>query len=122
MKKTILILAALMMVVSGVAAVSAYEAHTVNVKAHVENALTVDIDEIDFGTVFPEEWLSDKFEVSLSDSAIAEKVAGRLDSIEFDIFAEWKLIHGDADPTPSVVGSDGNMYWPWLGDCLYVAR
>jgi predicted porin len=39
MKKAILILAALMLVASGVAAVSAYEAHVVNVRSHVENAI-----------------------------------------------------------------------------------
>ena len=121
MKKAILIVAALILVVSGVAAVSAYEAHTVNVKAHVENALTVDIAEIDFGTVFPEEWLSDKFNVSLSQSAIDEKVAGRLSSVDFEIFAEWKL-WDPADPAlanPVVVGQD--TYYEWMGYFTYVA-
>ncbi len=55
MKKILLGLSALVMVLSGVAMVSAYEAHLINVTAHVENALEVDTTPIDFGTVFPEE-------------------------------------------------------------------
>ena len=125
MKKAILIIAALMLVVSGVAAVSAYEAHTVNVKAHVENALTVDTAEIDFGTVFPEEWLSDKFLVSLSDSAMAEIAADRLLSVDFEIFAEWKLWDPNADPLPPApipAVMDGNdTYYQWMGYFTYVA-
>ena len=122
MKKTILILAALMLVVSGVAAVSAYEAHLINVKAHVENALTVDTANISFGTVFPEEWLYEHRSISLSDSAGTEIRAGNVDNITFEIYAEWKPVPSDANPypVPVVVGSDSNDYYAWLGDCLYV--
>ena len=56
-KKVLLGLAALLMVSSGVAMVSAYEAHTVNVTAHVENAIALSPqagwDLGQFGTVFP---------------------------------------------------------------------
>ena len=57
MKKVVLGLAALVLIVSGVAAVSAYEAHIINVKAKVENALTVGVSRLNYGTVFPEEFL-----------------------------------------------------------------
>ena len=121
MKKVFLILAALMMVLSGVAAVSAYEAHTINVTAHVENALEVNTDPIDFGIVFPEEWLVAHKTIKLSDSANASKgdTPGDLDYVEYGIFAEWKL--ADNETYPVVTGASDNLdYYPWLGECLYV--
>ena len=123
MKKAILIVAALVLVLSGVAAVSAYEAHTVNVKAHVENALVVSPQEVDFGTVFPEEWLWEKVNIELSASAIAEKgtAQGDLKEVKYLIYAEWKPIPAGTTPypIPYVVGTDGD-YYAWLGNCLYV--
>lgn len=69
MKKAVLIVSALMLVVSGVAAVSAYEAHVVNIKAHVENALIVSRDQdVDFGIVFPQEFLERELYIGLSNS------------------------------------------------------
>jgi len=94
MKKVILILAAIVLVASGVAAVSAYEAHVINVKAHVENALNVDTTEVNFGTVFPEEWISVHRSVSLSDSAIDE-LEEDLVAVNFSFFAEWKVCEGE---------------------------
>ena len=112
--KAILILAALLMVVSGVAAVSAYEAHIINVKAHVENALTVNTAEIDFGTVFPEEYFMEERNISLSESALAELGNGEegdLENVNYEIFAEYKIFEpGDPQPT----------YYRWLGDWLWV--
>ncbi len=55
MKKVLLVLGTLLVSISGVAMVSAYEAHIINVTAHVENAMSVNKDDIDFGTVFPQE-------------------------------------------------------------------
>ena len=108
MKKAILIVAALMLVVSGVAAVSAYEAHVVNVKAHVENALQVTATELDFGVVFPEEWLSQHFDVEFS-SSWADQT--RVSNVDFQVWAEDKVLD---DTAPQVT------YYPWLGDCLFI--
>ena len=47
LKKIPLLFGAVALAVSGVAAVSAYESHIVNVQAHVENAMTVPSDAID---------------------------------------------------------------------------
>ena len=109
MKKVILIIAALVMVFSGVAAVSAYEAHIVNVKAHVENALTVSGPGIDQGgewfsgnTVFPQEWLTCTVNISLSDSFQNQS---RVDCVEFKLWAENKT-----DEQPPCF---------WLGDAMY---
>lgn len=49
LRKIPLLLGAVALAVSGVAAVSAYESHIVNVQAEVENALTVTTDKINFG-------------------------------------------------------------------------
>jgi hypothetical protein len=112
------------MVLSGVAAVSAYEAHLINVTAHVENALWVDTDNITFGTVFPEEWIVKHREVRLSDSAELEKgtAVGDLDYVEVQAFAEWKPIPEDLLGTvnPQVDDGQGNKYYAWLGEALYV--
>jgi hypothetical protein len=126
LKKAILIVAALILVVSGVAAVSAYEAHTINVKAHVENALWVDTTEVDFGTVFPEEFIKYHREIRLSDSARAElgDAVGELESVTIQVYAEWKPIPQDPAPDPYpmpfVEDIDGNDYYAWMGECLYV--
>src|SRR3989338_8563757 len=50
----------------------AFEAHVVNVTATIENALNVPIGSIEFGTVFPQEKLDQTFDVSLSDSFLAQ--------------------------------------------------
>ncbi len=61
--------------VAGVAAMSAFEAHVINVTAHIENALKVETTPIQFGTVFPQEYLTKDFKISLSDSFIGASTA-----------------------------------------------
>jgi hypothetical protein len=108
MRRMILILAALMLVVSGVAAVSAYEAHMVNVKAHVENALSVTGPVATEGgewldqTVFPEEWLTANITISLSNSFLQANQI-RVTKVDYNLYAERK---------PS-----GEH---WLGDAMYL--
>lgn len=120
-RKAILAFAALLMVVSGVAAVSAYEAHIINVTAHVENALAVQTTAIEFGTVFPQEWLIRDRTINLSTSANATlgAGAGQLTSVSYAIWAEWKLDPGQPNHLPSVI-SDNVDYYAWLGDWLWV--
>jgi len=123
MKKVILVIAALVLVASGVAAVSAYEAHVINVKAHVENALTVNTANVDFGTVFPEEFIKFHRGIGLSTSAISELgtgVAGDLKSVEIRPYAEWKAVPAGVTVTPVVLDAQQNPYYAWLGECLYV--
>lgn len=106
MKRVLLVLGALLMVFSGVAMVSAYEAHVVNVQAHVENAIQlVGVDfgpdyEYNFGTVFPEEWKLKTFVVRVSDSFCSTSQQ-RVFDIEYELWVEEK---------------DG---YEWLGDALY---
>ena len=102
MKRVLLGLGALAMVFSGVAMVSAYEAHMVNVKVHVENALDID-KELNFGPAqFPEEWLVKLFLVRMSTS-FCNPDQQRMTGIKFRIWLEEQ---------PG---------YPWLGDCLYLA-
>jgi len=68
MKKILFGLVAVVVVAGGVAGMSAYEAHVINVTAHVENALTTHSDPLHFGTVFPQEYLERNFTISLSNS------------------------------------------------------
>ena len=133
MKKVLLIIAGLVMVASGVAAVSAYEAHMVNVTAHVENALQLTYNNVSddtapihigMGTVFPQEWIKEHVTIALSDSFFDEDA---VDNLTYELWAEWKPIPGDADPYPNCVvllptGSGGadESYYCWLGEGLWV--
>jgi len=83
MKKKILLgLGAVAIVIAGVASFSAWEAHIINVTAHIENALAVTPDALNFGTVFPQEYLlSDPFTVGLSTSFLAQTDAHRVDYV-----------------------------------------
>ncbi|MBD3282302.1 MAG: hypothetical protein GF387_01715, partial [Candidatus Portnoybacteria bacterium] len=83
MKKKILLASlAVVAILGGVAAMSAYEAHVVNVTAKIENALSVTPDEIMFGTVFPQEAIDKNVKIVLSDSFIEEE---RVDDVSYYI-------------------------------------
>ena len=81
-KKILLALATVLIVAGGVAALSAYEAHVINVTARIENALAVNPKEIAFGTVFPQEYLEEELIIRLSDSFLLED---RVDDVEYVI-------------------------------------
>jgi len=61
---------------------AAFEAHVINVTAKIENALSVATESIDFGTVFPQEYLEERLHLGLSDSFLAEE---RVDDVEYMI-------------------------------------
>ena len=61
---------------------AAFEAHVINVTAQIENALQVQTEAIDFGTVFPQEQLDRFFEINLSTSFVAEN---RVDDVQYII-------------------------------------
>ncbi|MCK4592776.1 VWA domain-containing protein [Candidatus Parcubacteria bacterium] len=81
-KKIIASLALVSVVVVSAAMFAAFEAHVINVTAKIENALYVPIDNIDFGTVFPQEELYESFSISLSQSFQDET---RVDDVEYII-------------------------------------
>ena len=82
---------------------AAYEAHVINVTAHIENALYVHPDEIAFGTVFPQEYVERQITIEMSESFQAEE---RVDDIEYVIKQKPKcecdypefLLSGERNP------------------------
>jgi len=81
-KKILLGLGAVVAVVAGIAGMAAYEAHVINVTAHIENALAVQTRALEFGTVFPQEYLEKTFDISLSKSFMEE---GNADDVNYVI-------------------------------------
>jgi len=82
MKKLSLILGAIALTLVALPLFSAFEAHVINVTATIENALSVPIKAIDFGTVFPQEYLKESLGITLSDSFLAEN---RVDDVDYFI-------------------------------------
>lgn len=114
MKKAVLIVSALLLVVSGVAAVSAYEGHLVDIKAHVENAIGVDTYELDFGTAFPQEQLEKDLLYGLSNSFMDANQT-RVSSVTYELYFELKPA-GDHDPEPLYM----DAYFQPLNPFMYV--
>jgi hypothetical protein len=98
-KKVLMGLGAVLAVAAGIVAMSAFEAHVINVTAHIENALDVHPDEIAFGTVFPQEYVERQFTVEMSQSF---QGATRVDDIEYVIKqkpkCECDLWEGEGTP------------------------
>jgi hypothetical protein len=114
LKKAVLIVSALLLVVSGVAAVSAYEGHLVDIKAHVENAIGVDTYELDFGTSFPQEQREEDLLFGLSNSFMDVNQT-RVSSVTYELYWELKPV-GEHDPEPLYL----DAYFQPLNPFLYV--
>lgn len=71
---------------------AAFEAHVVNVTAQIENALELRTDDIEFGTVFPEEELHAPLALALSESFLDED---RVDDIDYVIRQKPKCSNGE---------------------------
>lgn len=87
---------ALILIVSGIAAVGAFEGHLVDIKAHVENAIGVETYELDYGVTFPQEHLEKALHFGLSESFMEST---RISSLSYGLFWELKPIAGH-DPVP----------------------
>ncbi len=92
MKKIIVGLSAIAIIIGGVATMSAFEAHVINVTAQIENALSVATEHIVFGTVFPNERLERGLEIGLSSSFLEED---RVDDVEYKIVQKPKPVNPD---------------------------
>src|SRR3990167_1021397 len=106
-------------IIAGAAAFSAFEAHIVNVTARIENALSVSEGPLEFGTVFPQEYLTRDIQVELSDSFQGEN---RVDDVEYVIKQKPKVkggwVCGETSQVAGDVpleGCDSNMN-PFPGD------
>ena len=123
MKKILLSLGALAAVMIALPMFSAFEAHVINVTAQIENALSVPVTPISFGTVFPQEHLDKTLPISLSSSFLAEQDAN---DVEYIIRQKPKCGVTSADGTvldgPTwtghvvVVGGDTQGYTSYI-DC-----
>lgn len=82
MKKVLLGFGALAIAVALAPMFAAFEAHVVNVTATIENALSVPLESIKFGTVFPQEHLDQPLGIALSQSFLTED---RVDDVEYMI-------------------------------------
>jgi len=102
MRKTFLGLAAFAIAIATVPMFAAFEAHVINVTAKIENALSVPLDEIDFGTVFPQEELYKDFGISLSQSFLDEN---RVDDVDYIIRQKPKCGVTTLDGRELVLGS-----------------
>jgi len=120
-KKILLGLAAGLLVVAGVAGMAAYEAHIINVTAHIENALYVHPDKIAFGTVFPQEYIERDFTVELSTSFQEQT---RLDDVEYVIKQKPKCINekGEYAPVDYATERCPEDYKPMLSLCPYLSK
>lgn len=129
MKKRILIaFAALGVALAALPLLTAFEAHVINVTAQIEEGCLNHIDDIDFGTTFPQERLDKTFNVELSQSFLA--MSDEYDALEYRISQKPKCWNGnEADPVFGVVeeanGSfvcvnDGFTMLPLL--CPYLSK
>lgn len=108
MNKPVVLVAVALSLFSGVTAVSAYEGHMVDVRAHVENALMVETAEIDFGITFPEEVVNKDLRIGLSESFRGQK---EYVLVDYALFWEPKPIAGHTDVIdPDHDGYFGNIY------------
>ena len=99
-KKLLFLIVGVLVVTSGIAALSAYEAHVINVTAHIENALKVTPKTpIVFGTVFPQEHLERRLFVTTSES-FCESDQKRVLNIDYQIVQKPKCINEQGQYAP----------------------
>src|SRR3990167_575633 len=101
MKKILLGLGAVGVTLVMVPLFAAFEAHVVNVTARIENALSVPVDPIAFGTVFFQEQLERRLPVQLSQSFLDEN---RVDDVEYIIRQKPKCGVTTDDGTVGPIG------------------
>lgn len=106
MKKKILFgIGTILAVVAGVAGMAAYEAHVINVTAHIENALKVTPASggLVFGTVFPQEYHEKRIWITTSES-FCKPDQRRVLNIDYKIVQKPKCINSAGEYAP--VGFD----------------
>lgn len=96
---------------------AAFEAHVVNVTARIENALTVPVKILDYGTVFPQEYLLKDVGVALSQSFID---AGRVDDVQYFIRQKPKcaITTNGGQNYDNTVGQDGTHLYTGTGHVI----
>jgi len=120
----LLITVSTIMVVAGVAMMSAYEAHIINVTAHIEDALKVTPDkELIFGTVFPQEHLEKRLFITTSTS-FCDPTQRRVLNIDYKIVQKPKCVDATGKYAPVDYAThecpDGYTEMPLL--CPYLSK
>jgi hypothetical protein len=110
-KKIAVVLGSLVIVLVGVASLSAFEAWVVNVTARIENALFVHPESLRFerafGTLFPQEYRELGFFVTFSES-FSEDGQTRVSKVDYQIKQKPKCANNVLNPTDfSQVTEDG---------------
>ncbi|MFH1111478.1 MAG: hypothetical protein V1712_00190 [Patescibacteria group bacterium] len=129
MKKTALLVALFAVVVS-LPLAGAFEAHVINVIAHIENALLVQPEALVFGTVFPQENMDKPLTVTLSSSFLEQD---RVDQVNYmirqkptcgsDLFddkASPELVKASEDANGQFYCPEGYHLLPLL--CPYLSK
>ena len=98
-KKFLLTLLAGFVFVVSLPLMAAYEAHVINVTAHIENALKVSPDEIVFETVFPQEYHEKRIWVTTS-SSFCEGDQRRVLNIDYKIVQKPKCVNSAGEYAP----------------------
>jgi hypothetical protein len=87
------VILALVLIVSGLTAVAAYEGHVVDVKAHVENAIAVNTNDFDFGTAFPQQLREGDIYVGVTESFTAQNLV--YSTVTYKLYWEPKPAEGE---------------------------
>ena len=127
-KKFLLVSIALLAIVVGVAGMSAFEAHIINVTAHIEEGINVSPTPISFGTVFPQEFLTKDYDIALSDSFLNNP---DVDNIKYVIEQRLKPCPLKSDGTPedptcvpdtASETPDNPTGWHFLSLCPFLSK
>ncbi|MCK4745155.1 hypothetical protein KAS41_03775 [Candidatus Parcubacteria bacterium] len=114
-KKIILPLLAVSAIIVSLPLMSAFEAHVINVTAHIENALRIlPPEELTFGTVFPQEYMEKRLWISSSESFCASDQR-RVLNIDYKIVQKPKPIWppiAECEPlySPEITINDARAY------------
>jgi hypothetical protein len=148
MKRLLLLAAGVVAILAGVVSFAAFESHIINIRAHVESATYTTPDEINLGTVFPQEvihlWCADGTECTgdgcppppppdncakiwLSHSFLEQD---RVVDVRYEVWCEWKDLCRDGEEctgpvfqpiTPYMLLHDSDPDF-WWGDLDHVIQ
>ena len=100
MKKVLLIMTTLILLMSGIAAVSAYEGHVIDVRAVVQDAIWVEDTDLDLGVCFPQEAKETSVYIGVTNSFLSQSTWS---SVRYELWWEPKLLSdhpGAVNPRP----------------------
>lgn len=118
MKKGLLVVGALAIAIATVPMFAAFEAHVINVTAHIENALTTHGGPVVFGTVFPQEYVAKDFGIELSRSFQGQKDAYE---VNYKIVQKSKCWNNDPQNPEYAPVDYATDLCPKIGNVQYVA-